>query len=266
MAGGGFQRLAAAVVTHAAAVATQAARADVFRQRQTACSVNRDVAAGRAVGADRAAQRDKAGFDANVATGVADAFGFGFAAAVQFHLFAGAQQDATAFAHGAAGVDDTFLFDQGGEDVGAAVRGGDLAEIERLFVAGFDIDRQVGRAGMADLDLFAGGEHDFAGRRGDDAAVFDFTAEQVDTAADGRGDVALVDDAGAAVCTQDAVEIHAAAEEVAIHHVQRRGHQSADIDLRIAADQDAARVDQPDLAVGFQRAQQAGHVLPDYPV
>ena len=86
---------------------------------------------------------------------------------------------------------------------------------------------------------------------GDDALVADLVAEQGDVAAVGRMDRALVNHAAAAL----AAETAGRAAEAGVVHIQAGGNQSADVDLRTLAEQDAVRVDQIDLAVGIEVAQ-----------
>ncbi len=48
--------------------------------------------------------------------------------------------------------------------------------------------------------------------------------------------------------------------------IQRRGNQSADVDLRARTEQDAVRIDQVHLAVGIQMPEDLRAVGIEYPV
>ncbi len=121
------------------------------------------------------------------------------------------------------------------------------------------VDRDVQEAVAGDIegDRRAGGHRHRAQVRRDQALIAGRAAQQGDVAAVGV-DRALVQHRPAAG-TGEAV---AAGHEVGVADVQGGGHQAADIHLGVGAEHDAVRVDQEDLAVGRERAKDAGRVRP----
>nr|WP_239006095.1 hypothetical protein [Burkholderia territorii] len=103
-------------------------------------------------------------------------------------------------------------------------------------------------------------ERDAAAPAANGAAVLDARADQRDRFL--GVDPPFVDDLGVRI----AGEVEAACEEVVIRHVQRRSDQAADVDLRLAADQDAVGVHDEHAARCVQRAENLRRVGPDDPV
>jgi hypothetical protein len=162
------------------------------------------------------------------------------------------------------GLHQALLVDDGAEDVDAATVGHQSAQIQHL--AGWYIDphRQVGHAGIHEFDAARRGHADAAAVGLRRAAVLDPRAQQHDLAAVGRAQAALV--AHGAVVAGQGFEAVAAGEEVVVVQAQRAGHQRCDIDARAMAEEDAIRVQQPDLAVAGERAEDRARVLPRHAV
>ena len=87
--------------------------------------------------------------------------------------------------------------------------------------------------------------------RRDHALVADFVTEQCHIAAIGGIDRALVDDAAGAAATEG----YCIGSQSAVGHIQGGSDQPADIDLRTLAEQNAVRVNQPNLSIGVKAAE-----------
>lgn len=131
-------------------------------------------------------------------------------------------------------------------------------------------DRRVGGevdalvAVEVDHELSAGGQVHLAQARGDGAGVGDAGRHQGDQPGVGRGDGAVVLHHGGAV--RRAFEAVAAGQEILVADVVRGGDQAGDVDLGVAAEDDAVRVDQPDLPVGAESPEDLRRVAADHPV
>ena len=150
----------------------------------------------------------------------------------------------------------------GGDDDLTAGRAHDAAVVdERLHAR--RVDEQAGDAGggiEVEADGFAGGEDDRARLGHDQAGVTDFGREERDVAAERAADRALVEDHTHRAVT---AEVQSAGEEVRVGDRERRGDEGADVDARGRAEVDPLRVDEEDLAVGLDAAEDAAGVRAD---
>ena len=96
---------------------------------------------------------------------------------------------------------------------------------------------------------------DAAEPRGDGARVLDARRDEGREAAVGDRDHALVDHHGVGIGGTREVDLTVGGDDEV---VVRSGHQTGDVDARVGAEQDAIRVEQKDLAVGGQRAENGG--------
>ena len=122
---------------------------------------------------------------------------------------------------------------------------------QRVELALLNLQPEQAAAAEVQADGAARTERHRAQLRADGALVDDLLAQQRYIAARCGRDSALVDHAGAAA----AGKAPGATCQVAVGHVERGGHQGADVDLCIAPKQHAVGVDEPDLAVGVDAAQ-----------
>ncbi len=184
------------------------------------------------------------------------------AVAVDIGVLAGLEENAAALADHAAGIDRAAVPDDDAGDADAAGFRRQGAEVGGIAFGAGDVDLDAGGGAVDQAHGSAGGEDGFTLRRGDDAFVGDVAADQIDAAAGGGADFALVDDAlRRAVVDEDA----ATGEEVGIADVEGAGDEGGDVDLAAGADHDAGGVHQPDAAVGTQGAVDGGRVV-QYPV
>ena len=118
------------------------------------------------------------------------------------------------------------------------------------------INAVADQAAVVDIecDLVAGSQQGRAERSIDGSCIAYRAAEQSDITAIGCAQRALVDDAAGSVRIFG--EGVAAVHEIVGIHGQCRRHETADIDLRTRAEQHAIRIEDVDLTVGRQTAQQ----------
>ena len=121
---------------------------------------------------------------------------------------------------------------------------------------------QLHRAAQVERHDTACAQQHIALVRGDVAFVDDFCSDQGNGAALCGIDVALVDHRCGAVATETVI----AGEEIFCGHVERGGHQAADINLCAGREQDAVGVDQEHVAVGFQCALDHRHIRAQHAV
>ena len=142
--------------------------------------------------------------------------------------------------------------------------GRDRAGLLHLPIAHGHFEAHERCAGIHQLHLAGGDQASVATGCGNAAAVLHTVAHQHDLPAKRGGDLALVDDrAGSGAVLFKEVF---ATEEVCIAHAQAGGHQSAHVNAGVFAKYNAVGVEQPDLAVALQAAQDVGGVLAQYTV
>ena len=139
----------------------------------------------------------------------------------------------------------------------------DLADVGEIALCAGDFDHYAGRGGVDQRNALAGGKDDLAGGRGDQAMVFDVCADLVDIAAIGGDDAAEV--LYFRHCAVGA-ESQTPCQKVFVAHVERAGHEAGAVVLCALPDHDAGRVDEPDAAVGSQRAKQCRRIVAHDPV
>ena len=170
-------------------------------------------------------------------------------------VVAGGEHDAAAVAGEAAGFQHARIVDHAarhglgagsGQQDGAAV-GADCLIVgdQRVDRVGADVEANQPVTGKIEPDAFAGAHGDRSLRRADGAVVGDARRDEGQIATGRGSDLPLVGDA-AAVAAEDVI----AGQEIGVADIQGGGDQSADIDARAAAEQDAVGVDEEDLAVG----------------
>ena len=138
----------------------------------------------------------------------------------------------------------------GGEQDGAAFGAdGLIVGDQRVDRAGADVEANQPVTGKIEPDAFAGAHGHRSLWRADGAVVGDARRDEGQIAAGRGSDLPLVGDA-AAVAAEDVI----AGQEIIVADIQRRGHQSANIDAGAAAEEDAVGVDEEDLAVGGELA------------
>ncbi len=147
------------------------------------------------------------------------------------------------------------------EHADIAAAGDQLAEVDGL-ATGFDLHPQRGLMRIGDLDALAGGKHDVAIFRRDDAGVFDVGRDEDQRSARGSERAFIAQLAGRAV----GVEFHPAGEEVFGLDVERRRHQPGGVDLRTGAEQHAVGIDQKDATVCDEVAENLRRILADHAV
>src|SRR5690606_32797527 len=179
---------------------------------------------------------------------------------------------------GAAGADHAAVVDHGAGEVAGHRRGhhyaaalgiefaavGDAGE----FGDGFFVDGEVDQAVALHVegDFGAGSERHGAEPRLDHAAVGRVIAGEHHVAVVAGANQAFIDDRGAGRRAGVAAEDVAAGEEIVVADVQRRGDQSADIEARGRAEENALRVDQEHAAVGGEAAEDRRGVAADHAV
>ena len=232
------------------------------------------AAAGRAAGVDAGAAGEgdafaqhldgAAGFAGIVAAGVERAGHGDHAAAGTFEHDDAVALDRGAGAHDAAYVEHGVhhsICRTGAEQHGAAVCF-DVAAVADLGAQRGGVDRHVDEAARCERegDAVAGGERYAAAFGGDAAGVVDLRREEGDVATFGGADVAVVTDgAGCAVAGEGA----ATGEEVGVGQAERGGDEAAYIDRGAGREIDAGRVDQVELAIGVETAEQLAGVAAD---
>ena len=221
---------------------------------------------------DRAAARGTAGIDFRIAQQThllaqhldfsalaGRARGAGNAACFEQRLAAGLEDDLAMLADDdAVGVEHAALAEQSAGHADAAALGDDLAQVQRLVVWCRDQHAQLRIAGVGQLHAAPGRQDHFAVRRRDDARVFHVRRDQQHLPTLARIDRARIGDAaGHAACRKLAL----AGQEIVIRHAQAGGHQPVHVHFRPLAEDDAVRIDQEDLAIRFERAQDLAGVL-----
>ena len=126
----------------------------------------------------------------------------------------------------------------------------DQLSVRGEIVQGTLVDTQVDQLPAAEGQCFrtAGAQRDRSQLRADDALVRDLIAEQGDVAAVRGLNRPLIDDT-ARTGPAEAAQV---GTERRVAHVERRSGQSADVDLRALAEQDAIGIDQPDLPIRIE--------------
>ena len=175
------------------------------------------------------------------------------AARLQRHVFDGPEDDLAVFAHHRrVGVGHAAVFHQRAIHADAPAGSDQLAEIDRLIVGGGDLHPHFRGLRIHQFDTLARGEDDLALRAADDAAVLYVLADQIHHAAGGRIDRALIDHAARARRWREA---HAAGQKIGVRQVQRRRHESGNVNIGAGADGDAVGIDQKNAPVGLQGAE-----------
>ena len=164
--------------------------------------------------------------------------------------------------HRGIGDDHSAVPDQAGIRTARTV--GELAQVERAIRRCRDLDLHAGRRALDHAHRVARREDDVAVWRRDHALIFDRTAYQVYPPARTCPDAALIEDRRSA--RRIASEVEASGDEILIRQTERRGHQTADIDLRAGTEHDAVWVDQEYLAIRLQRTEYARRVCAHHPV
>ncbi|OEZ77109.1 hypothetical protein JAB5_27020 [Janthinobacterium sp. HH103] len=221
---------------------------------------------------DRAAARGAAGIDLRIAqqthllaqhldlaARAGRARGAGDAARFEQRLAAGLEHDPAVLADdGAVGVEHAALADQRAGHADAAALGDDLAQVQRLVGRRRDQYAQLRIAGVGQLHAAPGRQDHFAIGRRDDARVFHVRRDQQHLPALARVNHARIADAAGHAAGR---ELALAGQEILIRHAQAGGDQPVHVHFRPLAENDAVRVDQEDLAVRFERAQDLAGVL-----
>ena len=185
--------------------------------------------------------------------------GAGDAARFKHGLAAGLEHDPAILADdGAVGIEHAALADQRAGHADAAALGDDLAQVQRLVVRCRDQHAQLRIAGVRQLHAAPGRQDHFAIRRRDDARVFHVRRDQQHLPALARIDHTSIADAAGYAAGRELV---LAGQEVLIRHAQAGRHQTVHVHLRAVAEDDAVRVDQENLAIRFQAAQDLAGVL-----
>ncbi|OEZ47065.1 hypothetical protein JAB1_34770 [Janthinobacterium sp. MP5059B] len=221
---------------------------------------------------DRAAARGAAGVDCRVAQQTHllaqhldvsplahRASGTGDAARLEQRLAAGLEHDPAILADdGAVGVEHAALADQRAGHADAAALGDDLAQVQGLVRWCRDQHAQLRIAGVGQLHAASGRQDHFAIWRRDDARVFHVRRDQQHLPALARVDGARIADGTGHAGGR---ELALAGQEILVRHAQTGRHQPVHVHFRALAKNDAVRVDQEDLAVRFERAQDLAGVL-----
>src|SRR6185503_17970206 len=120
------------------------------------------------------------------------------------------------------------------------------------FVSGCgNLDSEVGRTGIDQIDAVARRQDELALGTGDEAGVGGGVADQVDIAAGSCADVAVVDDA----VTHPVGKLHAPGNEVGVGQIEGTADQTTHVDPAAGTEQDAVGVDEEDAAVALQGAE-----------
>ena len=137
--------------------------------------------------------------------------------------------------------------------------------LDQLAIAGQGIERAAIRAEAgqraivdSDADLVARAQQHGAERGGDGALITDLWTQQGDITTAGRRQAALVGDAGGTAAIAEAV---VAGHEVAVTDVQGSGNQAVHIDLCALAEEHAIGIDQENLTIGVEVAENGRRVL-----
>ena len=151
----------------------------------------------------------------------------------------------------------------GGQEDAPAV-GLDQALVGDQRVEGALVDGKAGQSGIIDFqsDLVGGRQADVAFLRRDAAFIDHLGADQHHVTAGGGIDLAPVDDAAAARAGQ----AETPGGKVVVRHVAGRGEDAGRADLGPGCEQHAVRIDDEDLAIGVQRAQDLRRILPQHAV
>jgi hypothetical protein len=160
-----------------------------------------------------------------------------------------------------------MLVDDGRMHVDAPAIGEQPPHVERLALRRRHAHGHVGRAGVHELDALPSREDDLAPRGVDHAGIRHARgrADQRDTAAQRGAQFALVDDAARGSARQREEGV-AAGQPVVVVDVQRRRHEAGHVHAGALAEQHAIGIEQPDLPVAGEAAEDAGRIVPGHPV
>ena len=217
-----------------------------------------DRAAGTAAGVERATEFDGLAADFDTATGLNLA---GDIERAGIRYLAAVEHDLAALAGDALGFDHAAVVHRAGQQLFGAAGGeddGTFGSLDQATVFGQVVERGLldahadqAIAGEIDVD-FAGRCQHYGALRGVDlAAVPDHWRNEGDQPAGRQGDLAFVDD-GAGATVGELVEPR---HEIGVGELLAGGDEAGDVDLAAFAEHHASRVDEIDLAIGRELAE-----------
>ena len=192
------------------------------------------------------------------------AIGRGHAVLIERDVLRRPEVNSPCFVHDrAVGFDDPAVPDEPSIDADPARFRDDLAEVQGLVLGCADDGGDFGRRALDQADLLAGGQHDVAVGRVEDAAVGHVRRDQVDASAGRGSDGPLIFDRAG---KRPAAEVDFPGPEIAVRDVERGGDQAVDVDRGGGADEDALLVDQVNPAVGLEGSVDGARVVAYDPV
>ena len=151
----------------------------------------------------------------------------------------------------ATGVELAAIAHHHAGDADAPCLGGYLTQIRNVALGTSNLNSHTRCGGINQSHRLARSQNCLAARRGDDALVTYRIANEVDAVASRSRYSSLIDHAAA---NHVALKVEPIGEKILIGYSQGAGNKTRRIHTAGGTDQYACRVDQPDLAIGTQRA------------
>ena len=163
------------------------------------------------------------------------------------------------------GTDNPLLVDHRCVDVDPPTSRGQRAQVHRFTVRCGDTQAQVRCTGVDQIDAAACSQHHLAAGCIDQPFIAHAAAEQRDAPTEAAAQFALVDDRSSGIAA-GGDKVVATTEPVDIVEPQRRGDQAPDIDPGPLPEQDAILIEQPDLPVAAQAAENGRRIVANHAV
>ncbi len=204
----------------------------------------------RRAGLDRASDDRRAGLSLDLDGARRWSTGGGDAAGIELHVLHGLEDDLAVFAHDRRiGIRGAAMANEPCIHADAAAGCKQFTQVQRLVVRRGDLDTDLRRSGIDQLDALAGREHDLPLRAANDAVVLDVLADEINHAARRGPDLATVHHC---TSTRRLGEPVTPGHKISVREIETGRDEPGDVDDRARTDGDPVGVDQEHPAVRLQ--------------